>query len=141
MDFPGKVESPPGEFKDDGGPGRFHYFSSPGNGYGYDVSVIVQSRTPEQIERLLKDNESHPWRENDKEATFDTTRIKQGDIAGVEAVGRIDKPDHKTFKRWQTYSSPTADYYVSVESAKFSDPYHADVEKFFKSFKIDAAKP
>ena len=140
IDFPGKIETPPGEDKPgSGGPVSYHYFSVPGGGISYDVHVIIQDRTPAQIETLLKDVESRPWRPNEKEATFDTTRIHLGDMAGVEAVGRLDTPQFKQFKRWRTFSSPTAAYYISVEASKSSDPYGADVEKFFKSFKIDRA--
>jgi hypothetical protein len=140
-EFPGPVSQPQGvEKSGTGGPQIYHFECRPPNGLTYEVTVVRQTNTDEQIVARLKEAADRRWQPDDPDVTTAHKRVELGSVSGIEQVGQLDKADHKEFKRWRNFYSPAGDYYVSVDSVTSSDAYAADVDRFLNSFKIDSPK-
>jgi hypothetical protein len=140
-DFPGKVLQPQGVAKSGtGGPTNYRFECRPPNGLTYIVTFVAQQNSNERIAARLDELESQKLEPDAPYTSLQTKRIQLGDIPGVEQVFKKETKYGNGFKRVRTFTVPTGDYYITVDSVTSADASSADAERFLNSFKIDAAK-
>jgi hypothetical protein len=139
-DFPGDVSQPQGiEKSGTGGPETYHFECRPASGLTYQVTFIAQTNTPQEIAGRLDSVANQKIASDSNFTSVKTSRIDLGDAKGVEQVFLKQSKDFgNSFMRVRTYVTPRGDYTVTVDSVTSADAYAPDVERFFKSFKIDA---
>ena len=141
-DFPGDVSQPQGvEKSGTGGPETYHFECRPPNGLTYAVTFIAQANTPQEIAARIDSVANQKIASDSHFTSLKTSHIALGDAHGIEQVFLKQSKDFgNSFMRVRTYVTPRGDYTVTVDSVTSADAYAPDVERFFKSFKIDATK-